>query len=637
MDMRKGRMRISAFRSVATTIAVIFGFCAFIALLTWAEYSTWKAQVTRIEASLEQTAEAIAQHTDDVIEMSRLPLAGLIAEINDEVGHPEMPVKIKALITRQMKASPTLDTLSYIDAAGQMVASSSNNAPPGMNYADRDYFRFHKSSPFPLPIVGKPIKSRLSGLWVIPITQKVMVEDGSFAGIVISTIRVDHFINFFRNFDVGSDGAFLLVRGDGIVLVRGPMQESMLGSNISPHELFSYYLKRQTIGAYHYTSPVDRTARTGGFYQSARTGIVVLASASEQEVFQAWVETARTRWFYACILLALTLAAALLWQRQARLRRESEALLAAREAEFRLLAESSSDVISRFDENGIREYVSPSSTEILGLRPERLVGKSVYSGMDEVTKMLVRDAAERLRNGSTQEKLLTSHTKPSGEQVWLETALSKLPGSRDASGSRMMAITRDVSRHKKMQDELDVLANTDELTRLANRRFFNMRFEEMVQRARRNSAPVALLMIDADRFKLFNDTYGHAAGDDCLRQIAAVIRDCVRRPGDVAARYGGEELAVLLADTDEQGATAVAENIRTKVEALGLAHEKNPPALCVTVSIGLAAVAAQTVPAITAQALFAQADEALYRAKSSGRNQVVSAMQPRSASSGPAE
>jgi diguanylate cyclase (GGDEF)-like protein len=132
-------------------------------------------------------------------------------------------------------------------------------------------------------------------------------------------------------------------------------------------------------------------------------------------------------------------------------------------------------------------------------------------------------------------------------------------------------------------------------------------------------------MIDADRFKLFNDTYGHAAGDDCLRQIAAVIRDCVRRPGDVAARYGGEELAVLLADTDEQGAAAVAENIRARVEALGVAHEKNPPALCVTVSIGLAAVAAQTGSAITAQALFAQADEALYRAKSSGRNQVVSA------------
>jgi diguanylate cyclase (GGDEF)-like protein/PAS domain S-box-containing protein len=586
--------------------------------------------VTRIEASLQQTAEAIAQHTDDVIEMSRLPLAGLISEINDEVGHPDMAAKIKALITRQMKASPTLDTLSYIDAAGQMVATSSNNAPPGMNYADRDYFQFHKNSPFPLPVVGKPIKSRLSGLWVIPITQKVVLEDGSFAGTVVSTIRVNHFINFFRNFDVGSDGAFLLVRGDGVVLVRGPIQESMLGMNVSAHELFSYYLKRQTVGAYHYTSPVDRTTRTGGFYQSARTGIVVLASASEQEVFRTWVETARTRWFYACILLALTLVAALLWQRQARLRRESEALLAAREAEFRLLAESSSDVISRFDENGIREYVSPSAMDILGLEPERLVGKSVYAGMDKLTETLVRDAAERLKNGSTQEKLLIRHTKPTGENVWLETALSKLPASRDASATRVVAITRDVSRHKKMQDELDVLANTDELTRLANRRFFNTRFEEMMQRARRNAAPLTLLMIDADRFKLFNDTYGHAAGDDCLRQIASVIRDCVRRPGDVAARYGGEELAVLLADTDEQGASTVAENIRARVEALGLPHEKNPPAHCVTVSIGLATLPAQTVSAITAQALFAQADEALYRAKSSGRNQVVSATQLRS-------
>ncbi|TDK37254.1 diguanylate cyclase [Rhizobium deserti] len=630
-------MRIPALRSVATTIAVIFGFCAFIALLSWAEYSAWNAQVARVEGSLKQTAEAIAQHTDDVIEMSRLPLAGLIAEINDEVGHPEMPTKIKALITRQMKASPTLDTLSYIDAAGQMVATSSNNAPPGMNYADRDYFRFHKENPFRLPVVGKPIKSRLSNLWVIPITQKVLLQDGSFAGTVVSTIRVNHFINFFRGFDVGSDGAFLLARGDGIVLVRGPIQESMLGTSLAAGELFSRYLKRQTVGAYHYTSPVDQTARSGGYYQSTRTGIVVLASASEQEVFRAWVDTARTRWFYACILLGLALVAALLWQRQARLRRESEALLAAREAEFRLLAESSSDVISRFDENGIREYVSPSAMEILGLEPERLVGRSVYAGMDKLTETLVRDAAERLRNGSTQEKLLIRHTKPDGEHVWLETALSKLPASRDASATRVVAITRDVSRHKNMQDELDVLANTDELTRLANRRFFNTRFEEMVQRARRNATPLTLLMIDADRFKLFNDTYGHAAGDDCLRQIAAVIRDCVRRPGDVAARYGGEELAVLLADTDEQGAAAVAENIRARVEGLALAHEKNPPSGRMTVSIGLATVAAQTGSAITAQALFAQADEALYRAKSSGRNQIVSATPSRPGVPNPAE
>ena len=149
-----------------------------------------------------------------------------------------------------------------------------------------------------------------------------------------------------------------------------------------------------------------------------------------------------------------------------------------------------------------------------------------------------------------------------------------------------------------------------------------------MQRAKRVPAALSLLMIDADRFKLYNDTYGHAAGDDCLRQIAAVVRDSVRRPGDVAARYGGEELSVLLADTTPEQAAFVAEAIRARVEALDLPHAGNAPMERVTISIGLAGFDPQVSSGMTAQALFAQADEALYRAKSSGRNRTVSAAQP---------
>lgn len=546
-------MRAAISRSDVTTAVMILGFCAFVALLIWAEYSNWRTQVARVEMSLEQTAEAITQHTDDTIEMSWLSLASLISEIRDEQDNPRMPQKIKAVIALQMKASPTLDTLSYIDATGRMVATSVDGPATEMNYADRSYFQFHKSNPFRLPVLGQPVKSRLSQAWVLPISQRVVLPDGTFGGVVVSTIRVNHFINFFRKFDIGNGGSFLLLRGDGIILARGPMQEELLGANIASHELFTRYLKLMTVGAYRYQSPIDKTVRIGGFYQSPRTGIVVLAAASEQEVFVAWAETARVRWFYAAVLIAVTILAALIWRYQLKRRRESEAQLAAREAEFRLLAESSSDVISRFDENGIREYVSPSAKQILGIEPERLIGRSVFAGMTKGAEATVREAAERLLSGSTQEKFAIPYTRPDGEEVWLETALSKLPAHEKTAATRVVAITRDVTQHKKRQDQLDALANTDELTKLANRRFFNTRFEEMMQRARWNGTPLSLLLMDADHFKLFNDAYGHAAGDECLRQIAAVIRSCVGRPGDVAARYGGEELVVLLADTDGPG------------------------------------------------------------------------------------
>lgn len=575
-----------------------------------------------METTLRQTAEAIAQHTDDVIEMSRLPLASMMSEVSDGIDDNKVPDRIRAVIRRQMRASPTLDTISFIDATGAMVASSAPS-PQNMSYTDRPYFQFHQQRTFKLSVVGAPVKSRLSGVWVIPITQRVVRPDGEFAGVVVATIRINHFIDFFRKFDVGPDGAFLIIRGDGVVLARGPAQESLFGANVSQHELFTKELAGRTAGAYHYNSPVDGEDRAGGYYQSPRTGIVVLASAAERDVLYDWIKESQSRWVYACVLLAVIIVAGTLWWRQQSQRQRSDAIISAREAEFRLLAEASGDVISRFDEDGVREYVSPAASTILGYPPEQIVGKSVFAGLSTEAAAMVRAAADRLQSGSTHETVLTPHVKPSGEEVWLETALSKMPPSAGIPGSQIVGVTRDVTRQKKMHDELDSLAKTDELTGLSNRRVFSTRFDEMMKRSAASGSPMALLIIDADRFKLFNDRYGHAAGDDCLKSIAEVVRSCVQRTGDVAARYGGEEIAVLLNDTNEHGALLVASDIQKRVADLCIVHADNAPMNHATVSIGVAVYSPDLAPEKPAQSLFAEADEALYRAKTSGRNMVV--------------
>ncbi|AXV17769.1 hypothetical protein CYG48_18350 (plasmid) [Neorhizobium sp. SOG26] len=606
------------------TAAVGAGCLAFAGLLGWSEFSNWKTEIARVETSLRQTAESIVQHADDVVQMSRLPLGALITEIRDEQSHPAMPSKIGILMRQQMKSAPALNTLSYVDAQGKLVATS-NTSPPNTDFADRDYFNRHKNSSFPLPIVGKPIKSRFSNDWVVPVTQKVTFNGGEFGGVVISTIRVGHFVDFFRRFKVGTEGSFLLIRGDGVVLARGPIEEKLLGTNISAHELFSHYLKAAPVGSYNYISPLDGTARIGAYSQSSATGLVALAAASREEVFAKWLESARIRWLYTALLMFAAFAALAVWRHVAKKREQSEALLATREAEFRLLAESSSDVIATFDEGGVREYVSPSAADILGIAPENLVGKSVFAGLDDQAAAIVRDVTAKIQAGSQHEKFVLKHVKPTGEVIWLETALSKLP-SRWGEGSRAVAISRDITRQKTVEEELSCLAGTDELTGLANRRTFNARFETMVEEAKTNRSSLSLLMVDADRFKLFNDTYGHAAGDECLRQIADVIRKCVTRPTDVACRYGGEEIAVLLANMDEPGALSVAEKIRRMIRILAIPHSANAPA-CVTVSIGVATASAASA-ALNAQSLFTAADAALYKAKKGGRNQVAIGVLP---------
>lgn len=173
---------------------------------------------------------------------------------------------------------------------------------------------------------------------------------------------------------------------------------------------------------------------------------------------------------------------------------------------------------------------------------------------------------------------------------------------------------------KKHVDLLENLAFIDGLTGIANRRQFDQQLEKEWRRMMRRNAPLSLLLIDIDHFKKFNDHYGHGAGDDCLRQIAYTIASVIKRPGDLAARYGGEEFAVVLPDTDENGASAVAEVMRLAVNTLKRPHAMSPVADHITISVGVAS----DIPRIhqNEKDLINAADHALYHAKITGRNRV---------------
>jgi diguanylate cyclase (GGDEF)-like protein len=166
---------------------------------------------------------------------------------------------------------------------------------------------------------------------------------------------------------------------------------------------------------------------------------------------------------------------------------------------------------------------------------------------------------------------------------------------------------------------LTELADTDGLTGLGNRRSFDRLLAQEWARAARNDEPLALLLLDIDHFKAYNDGYGHQAGDACLRRIAEAVRDALRRPGDFAARYGGEELAIILPQTNRDSALLVAQHLRNAIEQLGIEHRNAPPGI-VTCSIGIGVKnpGSDRDP----QALFAEADAAMYKAKDAGRNRV---------------
>jgi diguanylate cyclase (GGDEF)-like protein/PAS domain S-box-containing protein len=302
-------------------------------------------------------------------------------------------------------------------------------------------------------------------------------------------------------------------------------------------------------------------------------------------------------------------------------RREAEASVAESEARYRLLAENATDMIVQADLDTTRRYVSPACRELLGYAPEELVGTRPLDAVHPEDLEHYRAILESFTRGHTEQAVSRQrYRRKDGSFVWTEATFRLI---RDGAGqpTGYVAAVRDISERRQLEEQLRELARTDALTGLFNRRAFEERLEEEWRRALRTGSAFGLLTLDVDFFKQFNDHFGHGAGDACLREVAELLRQD-RRATDFAARTGGEEFALLLPETELAGALVVAEGIRARLEAAGIAHPNSPHGV-VTASIGVAAFRPQVTESVAD--LLGASDQAMYEAKRTGRNRVVSA------------
>ena len=244
----------------------------------------------------------------------------------------------------------------------------------------------------------------------------------------------------------------------------------------------------------------------------------------------------------------------------------------------------------------------------------RLCGIITQSSLLRVLDPLEMQALIKILQQTVNEKTLQLKEKNQLlEQEIKQCRIMEAALSDSETEYRRMAENLEIANYKLQQ-----LANSDGLTGLANRRYFDRYFQQEWKRLLREEAPLSLIMCDVDFFKSYNDTYGHQLGDECLRQIAIVLKETVKRPSDLAARYGGEEFIILLPNTDLEGVTHLAKQIHLKIKSLNIPHINSDVSDCVTISLGLAV----TIPQFnqSPQSLIAAADEMLYKAKLAGRN-----------------
>jgi diguanylate cyclase (GGDEF)-like protein/PAS domain S-box-containing protein len=308
-------------------------------------------------------------------------------------------------------------------------------------------------------------------------------------------------------------------------------------------------------------------------------------------------------------------------------RLQLEHALRSTKSELDTIMQGMSDGLARFDADNRLVFVNANYQNLFPL-----TGRARQPGaaLGDILDAVIRSGEQLLGtlDPGVWKRSILAHTITGGEeQVQMADGRWLLIRTQPLDVGGAVVIVSDVTTLKRAETQLAgvaeqfrVLATTDPLTGLHNRRDFDQVLEREFLRARKSEAPIGLLLADIDHFKAFNDTYGHPAGDACLRQIAACIGAASRRADDMAARYGGEEFAIILPRTDAVRAALVAAAILDAVERLAIPHRASASGL-VSLSIGIATREAHNHDDVAS--LLKAADIALYKAKRAGRGRVV--------------
>ncbi|WP_102958963.1 diguanylate cyclase [Mangrovicella endophytica] len=620
-----GKIRRSTLTAAAIGL-LIAGFCAAAvsALLELRQDRFEQAQLGARNLLATLSAD-IAGH----INSYDMSLRAVIAHYQDPAIAALSPALQQSIMFDGELGDGTLGSILILDENGNVVKDAGSLPPRQDNFRDRSYFQIHRDRADVGLYISEPFFRRLTGEdQVIALSRRISRSDGSFAGVVVATMRLIYFRHLFERANIDPEDAINVFLDRGVLVMRSPYSADQIGRDLSKTPNVARFMTSPA-GSFSGKSAIDSVLRYYSFQHVEGLPLILDVAIAEDRIYEAWRNRAAVLGGFLAVLCLLSAGLWLVMRREADRRSAAEVVTRQSEAKYRLLADHATDVIMQLNSDLVRQYISPACRPILGYDPAELIGKSTREIIHPEDWPAVSRIVEIARRDTSTAAEATYRLRhKSGDFVWIEGRYSFV-----ADDNTFVVVLRDVSKRKAAELKLAAahaalakLAHTDALTGLANRRRFDETIATEIRRASRDGTPVSLIMLDVDRFKAYNDRYGHPAGDECLRRVGAAIGASVLRPADLAARYGGEEFAVLLPGTDEAGARHVAEKIRLAIHALEIEHEGNEACGGIaTISAGCAtSTCADDDLEKCEKDIISAADKFLYEAKRFGRNRIIS-------------
>ena len=634
-------------REWATLLALLLLLFSLAGYWLWTErQSTLGRERQRLQAQ----ASAIEQNIERQLRGVNAALAGVRYDLvsgDRDTESSALTLNLKVLAD----AMPGVGALIVLDARG-IVSASNRGALDGQNLGQNDFFKVPKGAPDAGTLYLSQPYAVPAGGQVLNVTRVMIGTDGKFFGVVTAALDPQYLEIVTRSVLYADDMQVRLVHGDGRLLLASPPREASFDTDLQA----AGTPLNQHLASGRNASLFDGADASGaGSALGGGTGARMLAIRSVMPAALSMdkpliVEVSRSlsavqapwrgellKFAAFCLLATLAACGALYVSQRRRGARETAQALQRQSAQRLEFALKGAD-LGLWDLNLATEemMVNDREWEMLGYAPgEVALTSKFWRGSIHPDDQAAVLAAFVAHTGGDADSCKVEHRMRHKKGFWVWVLNHAMVVTRNAAGSptRVLGTHLDISERKRVEADiaensaqlaranaqLSRLSVTDGLTGVGNRRQFDEVLATEWARCARQQQPLALLLIDIDHFKLYNDTYGHPSGDECLRRVASVLAGCVKRGGELLARYGGEEFVVLLPSNELPAAAAVAQRCLDSLSAARLPHRASPVSQWLTVSIGVASL----VPAqgLSSDSLIQRADSALYSAKNQGRAQ----------------